>query len=80
MYYLYLLQCRDSTLYTGVARDVDARIEQHAAGRGSKYVRARKVGKIVYTEPHATLADAMRREREVKSWRRPQKLALIRSV
>ena len=80
MYYLYLLECRDGTLYTGIARDVSARVGIHAAGRGSKYVRARGVGRVVYTEPHTTLADALRRERQIKSWRRPQKLALANTV
>lgn len=80
MYYVYIMRCKDGSLYTGVARDVEARAKRHAAGRGSKYVRARGVGTIVFRERKRSLANALRREAEIKSWDRKKKLALIAVV
>lgn len=78
MYFVYILRCRDGTLYTGIARDVSERIIRHEAGRGSKYVRSRGAGNVVYTEKMLNVGDALRRELEIKSWSREKKLKLIK--
>ncbi len=76
-WYLYIAQCGDRSLYTGITTDLEERLRQHNAGRGSKYVQSKGGAKMVYTELHATNASAQRRELEIKSWSRMKKLRLI---
>lgn len=78
MYYFYILQCQDKTLYCGYAKNLKARELEHNSGKGSKYVRAHGGGKIIYSEEYATISDALKREAEVKSWTRQKKLLLIK--
>lgn len=78
MYHLYILKCRDNSLYSGIAKDVEQRLKLHNSGKGSKYVRSRGGGKIVYTEKFRTMGKALRREIEVKKFSRKAKLDLIR--
>lgn len=65
-WWVYIVRCSDRTLYTGVARDLDARIEQHNAGRGAKYTRGRRPVELVYREPAADRSAALRRESAIK--------------
>jgi len=74
---VYIVRCSDDTLYTGWAVDVAARVKQHNAGRGAKYTRARRPVKLIYSEEHASRAEAMRRERAVKRLPRAKKLQLV---
>jgi len=77
VWHLYVLECSDRTLYVGIAKDVDARFAAHSAGRGAKYTRTRRPLTILYRERCGDIATAMRRERQVKSWSRPQKIARL---
>ncbi len=79
MFYVYIVRCADGTLYTGLARDPDKRVRTHNAGKGAKYTRSRLPVALVYAEPCESLSDALRRERQMKTWSRPKKEALIRS-
>jgi predicted GIY-YIG superfamily endonuclease len=76
IWFVYLLRCGDGTLYCGIALDVDARLEQHRAGKGAKYTRGRGPLELVYREPCDTKAAALRRERVVKRMSRARKLVL----
>ncbi len=80
MYYFYLLRCEDGSLYSGYTTNLVKRERDHNSGKGSKYVYARGGGKIVYSEVHATLSNALKREAEVKRWPRDRKLSLFTSV
>ena len=64
---LYILRCGDGTLYTGIAVDVQARLEMHRSGKGAKYTRGRGPLELVYTEVCGTHSEALRRELEVKA-------------
>ncbi len=77
-WYVYLAQCGDGSLYTGVTTNPRKRLQRHNVGRGSAYVRSKGMASLVYVERQATQTTALRREHEIKSWRRTQKLALIR--
>jgi putative endonuclease len=66
MFYFYLLRCKDGSLYSGSTKDIKHREELHNAGNGSKYVRSRGGGHIVYTEKFRSRSKAMRREAEIK--------------
>jgi len=79
MWYVYILECGDGTLYTGVTTDVQRRFSEHANGTGAKYTRARGVVRVVYTEECGSKSLAYRREVAIKRMRREKKLALIQS-
>ena len=74
---VYILRCGDGTLYCGIALDVQARLEAHAAGKGARYTRGRGPLELVYTEEVGPKGQALRREREIKAMPRQAKLALI---
>ncbi len=76
-YYVYLLRCRDGTLYTGYTDDPERRLRVHNAGKGAKYTRSRLPVELVYQEQCPDKSAALRREREIKRMRRAEKLALI---
>jgi putative endonuclease len=77
-FFVYMLRCRDGSLYTGIARDLEKRMEQHSRGRGSKYVRSRLPFRLVYLEEFGTKSGAMVRENQIKSLPRKEKARLIR--
>ncbi len=77
MWYLYILQCGDGSLYTGITTDVEKRLEAHRSGKGAKYTRGRSPLELKYREACGTHSDALKRELEVKHLSREEKLALI---
>ncbi|MBQ9967879.1 MAG: GIY-YIG nuclease family protein [Oscillospiraceae bacterium] len=76
-YFVYMLRCRDDTLYTGYTNDVKRRENVHNTGKGAKYTKSRLPVKLVYFEEHESKSLAMKRECEIKKLTRPQKEALI---
>ncbi len=74
-WFLYVAECADRTLYVGIAKNVEARIACHNSGRGAKYTRTRGPVRMVYSEKLPDVGSALRREREVKRWSRPKKVA-----
>jgi len=79
MYYVYLIECDDQSIYTGITTDVDRRFAEHQAGKGGHFTRSRKVKKVLYTEKQPDRSSALKREAEIKSWPREKKLALVNS-
>lgn len=78
-WYIYILQCADETLYTGVATDVSARLATHNAGRGAKYTRGRLPVTLLYQESAETRSAALKREHAIKKLRASAKRLLIAS-
>jgi putative endonuclease len=76
-YFVYLLECKDKSIYTGITTDVERRFKEHKNRTGAHYTRAHDPQKIVYTETHHTRSQALKREAEIKRWKREKKLALI---
>jgi len=74
---VYLLCCGDGSLYAGVARDVDERLERHRAGLGAKYVRGRGPLSLAFRKRVGTLGRALRVERALKALPRATKLQLV---
>jgi len=72
---VYILQCADGTLYTGIAKDVQRRLSEHADGSGAKYTRGRGPFKVIHTELKRTKGQALKREAKIKSLPRAEKLA-----
>lgn len=79
-WWVYILRCRDDTLYTGISDDVERRAAMHNAGKGAKYTRGRSPVAVVYREECADHAAALRREAAVKRLTRADKLALIAGI
>ncbi len=79
IYYVYIVQCVDDTLYTGIATELERRIEEHNnSDRGAKYTRARRPVKLVYKEAFPNRSAASKREYEIKKkMSRVEKLKLI---
>ena len=76
-YHLYILECADGSLYTGITTDISRRFKEHQEGKGGHYTRAKKAKRILYTEACGDRGSALRREAEVKSWPRGKKLGLL---
>jgi putative endonuclease len=74
---VYVLECRDGSLYTGVTNDLDRRVLRHQSGRGAAYTRSRLPVRVVYQEPARDKGAALRREAAIKKLTRLQKLALV---
>ena len=73
---LYILECGDNTLYTGITNDLDKRLEAHRSGTGAKYTRGRGPLMLRYVEVCADRSQASRREWEVKQMTKTEKLRL----
>ncbi|MEN8146167.1 MAG: enolase C-terminal domain-like protein [Campylobacterota bacterium] len=77
-YSLYILECADNTLYTGIAKEVEKRVEDHnSSPKGAKYTKARRPVMLVYEERHRSKSAALKREIEIKKMTRSQKEKLI---
>ncbi len=77
-WYVYLAECADGSLYTGVTTNLNKRLRDHNAGRGSVYVRSRGGASLTYSERCATRSTAQRRECHIKSLTRQDKLVLMK--
>jgi putative endonuclease len=74
---VYVLECRDGSLYTGITNDLARRLRTHAAGEGGAYTRARRPLRLVYVEGQRGRGAALRREAAVKRLSRAAKRALV---
>ena len=77
--FVYILECRDGSLYTGWTSDLDRRVLVHNSGKGSKYTRARLPVKLVYFEHVEGKSEALKREFALKKLTRAKKLGLIKT-
>lgn len=78
-YFVYIVQCKDETFYTGYTVDLSRRIDAHNSSRGAKYTRGRTPVKLVYSEEFRSINEALKRERNIKSMTRKQKIEIINS-
>jgi putative endonuclease len=79
-WFLYILECGDGTLYTGVTTDITRRVREHQEGRGARYTRTHAPVSLVHEEPCGTRSQALSRECAVKALPRPKKRELIGGV
>lgn len=77
MFYIYILECKDGSLYTGWTIDVEKRMVKHNQGKGAKYTRSRTPVVLKYIEIFATKKEALQREYSIKQLSREEKLKLI---
>lgn len=75
---VYILECADNTLYTGISNNVEKRIKVHNTGKGAKYTRVRLPVKLAYCEAAEDRSTASKREAVIKKFSRKDKLRLIK--
>lgn len=77
-YFVYILECSDKSLYTGITTNIEKRLEEHNnSPKGAKYTKARRPVKLVYSEPSEDRSSASKREYAIKKLTRVKKLQLI---
>lgn len=76
MWYVYLLECSDGSLYCGITNDINRRVDTHNKGKGAKYTKTRLPVKIFYTEGVSNKSEAAKREYQIKKMSRENKLKL----
>lgn len=76
-WYVYMLRCRDGTLYTGCTDDVERRVAVHNSGKGAKYTRSRLPAVLVYREECPDKSAALKREYAIKQLRKSRKEQMI---
>lgn len=77
---MYILECADSSYYTGSTKDLELRFEQHQAGEGANHTKKRLPVKLVYFEEYQRIDEAFYREKQVQGWSRKKKEALINKM
>jgi predicted GIY-YIG superfamily endonuclease len=75
--HVYIVRCRDDTLYIGTARDIVKRMALHDSGKGAKYTRSRGPVALLWQEGPMTVSRALRREYQLKQLTRQQKMAFV---
>ena len=77
-YFVYMVKCSDNTLYTGIATDVERRLDEHNnSDKGAKYTRVRRPVELVYVEELENRSLACKREYAIKKLKREEKLRLL---
>ena len=77
MNYVYMIRCKDGSLYTGWTNNLEKRFKNHCKGKGAKYTRGRGPLELVYYEVFEDKGEAMRREYEIKKLKKSEKEKLI---
>lgn len=77
MWYIYILQCRNGNLYTGITDNLERRFQEHARGRGGHFTKSFGAERILYSEQGINKSFALKREAQIKGLTRREKLALI---
>ena len=76
---VYMLECADTSLYTGITVDLERRLEEHSKGKGAKYTKHRGPFTLVFNERQETRGQALKREAAIKAMTREKKLGLIKT-
>ena len=77
MPYVYILECKDGSYYTGAASNLEKRLCEHQNGKAAKYTRGRRPVKLLYSEYYPELGAAYRREKEIQNLTKSEKSALV---
>lgn len=77
---VYLLECKDETIYCGITNNLEKRIIAHNQGKGAKYTRGRLPVKIVYHQTVKTKSEALKLEIRIKKMSKSEKLSLIKNI
>lgn len=75
---IYIIECKDGKLYTGITNNLNRRVKQHNSGNGGKFTKCRIPVKLLYSEKSSSRSAALKREVQIKRLPRPKKLKLIK--
>jgi putative endonuclease len=78
MHYLYLILCKNESIYTGVTDNLERRFTEHKTKSGGWHTKLYPAIKVLRTEEFETKIEALKREKQIKGWRREKKLNLIK--
>lgn len=78
MWYVYILECQNRDLYTGITDNLERRFEEHRSGKGGHFTKSFGAKEILFSEEHLDKPSALKREAQIKCWTRKKKLALIK--
>lgn len=78
-YFVYILASESNILYVGVTNDIERRLFEHQSGTASMFTKKYKVHRLVHIETFSNINDAIRREKQIKAWRRTKKIELIKT-
>jgi len=78
-YYVYIVECSDGTYYTGYTTDISRRVDEHnySTKKAAKYTRSRRPVRLLYSEEHASVSEALKREYKIKKLSKKQKITLV---
>ena len=76
-WYVYIVECADGSLYTGITTDLERRVLEHNSGKGARYTSGRGPVRLVYSEPVANRSEAGAREAHIKKLKRKDKIRMI---
>jgi putative endonuclease len=76
-WHVYIIECKDTKLYTGITNNLKRRIKEHSCGTGGRFTKYRAPVKLLYSESHPNRPQALRREAQIKRLERKEKFALI---
>ncbi|MCG2714492.1 MAG: GIY-YIG nuclease family protein [Candidatus Omnitrophica bacterium] len=76
-WYVYIIECKDTWLYTGITKDLERRVKEHNSSNGCRFTRCRAPVKLMYNEKVRTRSIALKREAAIKRLSRKKKLELI---
>ena len=77
IYFVYIIECEDGTLYTGITTDSSRRFKEHMSGKAARYTRSHRPKLLVYEEQVLTQSCALKREHAIKKMTRAQKIRMI---
>ena len=77
MWFVYILRCADDSLYVGETSDIARRVARHNEGLAAAHTASRRPVQLVYMEQYSTRGECLKRERQLKGWRRAKKEALV---
>lgn len=78
-WFVYIVECKDKSLYVGITTDIEKRINDHNSGKGCHYTKYRKPVKLLFYEKHKNRSSAVKRELEIKKFNRAKKFDLIKN-
>ncbi len=78
MWCVYILECRNKDLYTGITNNLERRVKEHLSGKGGRFTHTFKGEKLLFSERMCNKEEALRRETQIKGWTKKKKLALIK--
>ena len=79
LWFVYIVECSDSSLYTGITKDVDRRLTEHnGTKKGAKYTRARRPVKLIFAAPVKNRSAALKLEYKIKSLKKSEKIAYLK--